>query len=304
MDSRKDRAMISSLYAAFSFGANAGMLLHGADAAAEFLGYSAWELDGTSFAAVILPEDREKLSAKLGCGTDIAELITLKRKDGSAVTVYLRGTEAVSQQDEPEICCIMTEAGALAETVVKLREEAEKCRLKLSEAEDIVNSLTICAEKDPLTQVLNSSTTRRLAEEYLWDGDKNCALMIIDIDNFKQINDRYGHMAGDCVLVNAAKAIRKLFRTKDIVGRIGGDEFLVLMKDVSDKDIIATRCAQILESFKEISCEPIPANSISCSVGGAIYSKQNNSYNLLFAAADKAMYKAKALGKASFRLDE
>ena len=64
---------------------------------------------------------------------------------------------------------------------------------------------------------------------YLKKSKNSCAVIVIDIDDFKVINDRYGHMIGDNVLVCAAQAIRNQFRSQDIVGRIGGDEFLVLM---------------------------------------------------------------------------
>jgi diguanylate cyclase (GGDEF)-like protein len=270
-------------------------------------GYDAEELNGRSFAQLVVPAEREKLAAKfggeLGCGAQLSDILSLQRKDGGVTTVFMRGSIEAVENGSCEFRGVMTEAGELAKAIAVLQDEAEKCRVKLSVAEDIVNSLTICAEKDSLTQVLNASTTRRLAEEYLWDADKDCALIIIDIDDFKKINDRYGHMAGDAALIGAAKAIRKLFRSKDIVGRIGGDEFLVLVKDVSAKDIVETRCSQILESFKEIVCEEIPEGGISCSVGAVLSSKENSSYNKLFSAADKAMYKAKSLGKARFVIE-
>ena len=153
------------------------------------------------------------------------------------------------------------------------------------------------AERDPLTKLLNKTTARNRAEEYLrqfW-GRAECALYIIDLDNFKQINDRFGHLYGDSVLTKVAREIGKLFRPQDIVARIGGDEFMVLMRGTSDRHLIENRCSRLLEGFAtaflEENCD------ISCSIGVAMAPQHGKTYVELFQKADQALYCAKAQGK-------
>lgn len=155
------------------------------------------------------------------------------------------------------------------------------------------------AERDSLTKLFNAHTVRRLTEEYFSSSAEgvNCALLIIDLDNFKQINDRYGHMFGDAVLTQAAQIIRKLFRSQDIVGRIGGDEFLVLMKDVSDRGLINKRCFQLLEAFYDTFRHQLYDFELSCSIGVAFTPAHGTLYCDLFRCADQALYQAKELGK-------
>lgn len=158
------------------------------------------------------------------------------------------------------------------------------------------------AERDALTKLLNKSAGRKQAEEYINNrGDTvNCALMMIDLDNFKQINDHYGHLFGDTVLTQVSRVLKKMFRSQDIIARVGGDEFMVLMRGISDQELLKNRCRQLINvfgnTFRSLSQE-IP---LSCSVGVAIAPKDGQSYYELFQRADQAMYQAKARGKNTF----
>lgn len=100
------------------------------------------------------------------------------------------------------------------------------------------------AEQDSLTKLLNKDAARKQAEEYFarYSAGVGGALLIIDLDDFKQINDQRGHLFGDAVLVKVAQEIRKLFRGQDIVARIGGDEFMVVMRGVTDELLLDQRC--------------------------------------------------------------
>lgn len=155
------------------------------------------------------------------------------------------------------------------------------------------------AEQDPLTRLLNNGTARHQAEEYLnsFPAGAHCALIILDLDNFKQINDHHGHMFGDKVLVNTANEIKKLFRTNDIIARIGGDEFLILMKDVSDYELVKKRCQQLVDSIHSFFNQEISCCNSSCSIGIAFAPIHGISYDHLFQLADHALYDAKKLGK-------
>ena len=151
------------------------------------------------------------------------------------------------------------------------------------------------AEQDSLTKLFNNKTAQEKAAQYLSNisGDLECCLLIIDLDNFKHINDRYGHMLGDTVLTKCARKIKTLFRPDDIVARIGGDEFLVLMKDVSNRELVQDRCSQLIVALRTILRE----QPLSCSIGIAFAPEHGSTYYDLFIAADQALYYAKDLGK-------
>lgn len=175
---------------------------------------------------------------------------------------------------------------------------------KLDEYEGKLVESNERASKDSLTMISNANTTRSLCEKYISGCRNSYALMIIDLDDFKQINDRYGHITGDKTLIAFADIIKNLFRNNDVVGRVGGDEFLVLMKNVEERSIIEKRSSQIVDSFKNIKCGDIPASQLSCSVGVAFVKNNRLSYDDVFCAADKAMYSAKDKGKNRYEVIE
>ena len=153
------------------------------------------------------------------------------------------------------------------------------------------------AEQDSLTKLLNKDAARKQAEEYFsrYAAATGGALLIIDLDDFKQINDRKGHLFGDTVLVKVAQEIRKLFRSQDIVARIGGDEFMVVMRGITDQNLLEQRCNQLVQifttTFRGYNL------TLTCSVGIALAPKHGLSYFELFHHADQALYQAKAKGK-------
>lgn len=160
------------------------------------------------------------------------------------------------------------------------------------------------AEYDSLTQLLNRETANQHTIEYLnsYPNGAHCALMIIDLDNFKQINDSYGHMFGDKVLIKAAEAIKKSFRDRDLVARIGGDEFMVLMKGITNPEIIKKRCTQILTAFHSLLSDEQIVYNFSCSIGVALSPEHAVNYSQLFEFADEAMYQVKKHGKNNYSI--
>lgn len=149
---------------------------------------------------------------------------------------------------------------------------------------------------DSMTGFYNKMITKRLIDEWLLCADHQHihALMLLDIDNFKVLNDEKGHYFGDEVLINFTKEIRKLFRSSDILGRIGGDEFVIFMKDASEYKI-KERAAQICEfSYQDIH--------ISVSIGVAYAFKEGDNFEALYVKADQAMYQVKRTGKNGYRI--
>lgn len=155
------------------------------------------------------------------------------------------------------------------------------------------------AETDLLTDLLNKVSTEKKIQEYL-DGegkDKVCMMCVLDVDNFKKINDTMGHAFGDEVLSSLGKRIRSEFRVTDIVGRIGGDEFIIFLKDLKD-DVIIEREAKRIESFfKDFQVGSYTKYSPTASIGAAIYPRDAHDYESLYKAGDTALYKAKKRGK-------
>lgn len=164
--------------------------------------------------------------------------------------------------------------------------------------------LLLRAEKDALTDLYNKGAAEQLIENAIQDSKKDTlnALMIIDLDNFKEVNDLMGHAQGDQVLVDTAAALNDIFKGGDIVGRIGGDEFVVFMKNlnaISNADILANKVVQNVSFTFDYEERQI---QVTCSVGVAIYPYHGSNYEELFYKADKAVYTAKANGKCGYRI--
>lgn len=164
--------------------------------------------------------------------------------------------------------------------------------------------LTEKAQTDLLTGVLNKMAFQEEAEQTLAGaGDSEiCALYIIDLDDFKHVNDNLGHAMGDQVLTDAAGKLRGIFHSTDLIGRIGGDEFAAFLHCPREKDIDLHRLMQQrAEAIIRELCQEYEANGkkvqVSASVGMAIYPDHGSDYKSLYEHADKALYTAKRGGK-------
>jgi diguanylate cyclase (GGDEF)-like protein len=151
------------------------------------------------------------------------------------------------------------------------------------------------ATSDPLTGVLNRRGFERDAAQRLTDSpdDATGALLFIDLNEFKGINDEFGHEVGDQLLKIAAARLEKSLRSCDIIGRPGGDEFVALVPDV-DSDVadkLARRLTRALEEPYHIGRQKL---ACAASIGLALYPKNANTLTGLLREADQAMYRAKA----------
>ena len=159
------------------------------------------------------------------------------------------------------------------------------------------------AEHDLLTGLYNSVTTATLISEIIGRSapEDRHALFVIDIDNFKKINDSLGHLSGDRLIAQTADQIRALFRDGDVVGRVGGDEFVAFMEHADSAAVL--KKAEILNrAIGSIRLGGKSSAPVSGSVGVALYPCDGKSYDELFRKADTAMYSAKKGGKNSFRV--
>jgi diguanylate cyclase (GGDEF)-like protein/PAS domain S-box-containing protein len=155
------------------------------------------------------------------------------------------------------------------------------------------------AERDGLTKLYNKASVQKLITEYLAGREESSlsAMLILDLDNFKLINDNYGHLYGDSVLEQISAGLRSLFRSNDIVGRIGGDEFLILMKDIPNTELVHSRCRRLLGELHRMLEERCPGLDTSGSVGVVLIPDHGTGYSDLFRRADEALYHSKIKGK-------
>lgn len=154
------------------------------------------------------------------------------------------------------------------------------------------------AQTDALTQTANKIATEMQINEWLKQngGDGLHAFLMLDIDKFKEINDTYGHYNGDELLMQVGMRLKKHFRSDDIVGRIGGDEFVVFMKNVGSREHAVNRVEELLRMIREIRVEETDL-SITSSMGLAFSPEHGKTYLELYKAADAALYQQKARGR-------
>lgn len=153
------------------------------------------------------------------------------------------------------------------------------------------------AERDSLTGLLNSETTRRrIAQQLASLGpDERGALLMIDVDRFKDVNDTHGHLVGDHVLVDVARILRESFRVGDVVGRLGGDEFMVYLNRVKGASVVRAKCETVRRAverhtFADTGCH------VTISTGSAL-SQAGEVFDDLYRRADEALYEAKRDGR-------
>lgn len=154
-------------------------------------------------------------------------------------------------------------------------------------------------ERDTLTGLFNKGATEAHIQTYLSQApaDEYNALLIIDIDDFKSVNDRYGHLYGDRVLAESARRISALFYADDIIGRIGGDEFAVFIKRMRDAASVWKKAAEVCGAFAEEFNFNGIITSVSCSVGTAAAPTDGKTFEELYQKSDIALYEAKRSGK-------
>ena len=160
--------------------------------------------------------------------------------------------------------------------------------------------LTYLAHHDPLTQLANRTAFIQKLEECLSEARRagtRCAVMFLDLDGFKQVNDAHGHEAGDTVLCEISRRIQASVREEDMVARLGGDEFAVLLSQLDDAQV----CARIAQRILDIASMPVllrdeVETSVRASVGIALCPESGQNAENLLRAADAAMYSAKARG--------
>lgn len=159
------------------------------------------------------------------------------------------------------------------------------------------------SSRDPLTKLYNKVTIENIVNKTILDfPNETHAIFIIDVDNFKSINDTFGHIFGDAVLKNIANNVCQICTKNDILARIGGDEFVLFLKNVEDISYIENMAKNICNIFRKTYDIQNREHKISASVGIAIYPKYGNTYTELLEKADIAVYNSKNEGKDQYKI--
>lgn len=205
-----------------------------------------------------------------------------ERKLSDTSTRWIRNeVNFLTDVDTGHLCVVLS-----AKDINEIKLE----QLKLAEA----------AKLDSMTMLLNHETSMEYIKSILTnENDRQHALFMLDIDNFKSLNDTLGHQAGDKFLIEFAKELKNHFRESDIVGRIGGDEFFALMRNVTELDQIKRKAEDILEIIQETAAE-FPQVKLGGSIGISLYPKDGTQLDELYAKSDSALYTAKRNGKNAF----
>ena len=168
----------------------------------------------------------------------------------------------------------------------------------LSRREDNIK-LVKKSQTDLLTGLLNKVSFEERCTEYLdrkMNGAK-CIMFIFDLDDFKNVNDQYGHAAGDKVVKFFGETLKSYFHPDDIIGRIGGDEFMVLVLGEMPEDFPEIRCRSVLHELRTSNIDGIIG--LTCSMGFVVETGKIT-FGEIYAMADKALYKSKENGKAQY----
>ena len=157
------------------------------------------------------------------------------------------------------------------------------------------------AEHDPLTGIYNRGGGSMLIRNHV-DRHESGTFIIIDVDDFKHVNDHYGHQRGDEVLQNVAQALKKSFKETDIVMRMGGDEFIVYAVGMVDYQVVVRRHEQLVEAIHQVMISEEDKKHVTVSIGSVINDGSYPGYESLYQAADKSLYRVKEKGKDGFQI--
>ncbi len=168
---------------------------------------------------------------------------------------------------------------------------------KILQIEDLRKNLTNSAKKDPLTGVWNRKFIEEDIDKYFATKNKG-VFIIFDVDNFKTVNDRYGHIFGDSVLCKFSSILLDKLGPRDVAARLGGDEFAAFLKGDYTDDEISSYCEMILDCVHNEMKDPAESSyEPSVSIGISVAPDDGTDFNSLYHRADKALYYIKQNGK-------
>ena len=156
--------------------------------------------------------------------------------------------------------------------------------------------LMYSSERDPLTGLYNRRNIEEKVEQALKNEDSLSCLIMLDLDGFKEINDKYGHQEGDAVLKKMARILSGAFRADDLIARFGGDEFIVFLDHIPNCECASFRAEEVRRQVYALTLNG-EDRIVSISIGIAFGPRDGNTFELLYKHADEALYMAKGRGK-------
>jgi diguanylate cyclase (GGDEF)-like protein len=239
------------------------------------------------------PEDRaayDEFNLALTQGEDREVVYRLIGLDGVTRWVHDRAVARPRPDGTFEVSGIVSD-------VTERRRLEDQLRLSLAELEEARAEAELRANTDDLTGAYNRRHFAQMASESLASTADRSALLLIDADHFKQINDVYGHAVGDSVLAELARRLRSSITTDDHLARWGGEEFAVLLRDVSSEAELAERAERLRRA---VSATPIEHEGIRITLTtsvGAVLAPEGASLDALVERADACLYTAKFQGR-------
>lgn len=216
------------------------------------------------------------------------------RLDVERCEVDLRRIEGSILHADMVLSITESEDGQSLELSADVRDITERKKAELALAE--------LAHKDVLTGLPNRILFDQLAKQAIVRANRSeckVAILFVDLDGFKKVNDKYGHEVGDQVLIDVAKGINHCLRASDSVSRLGGDEFVILLDEIKDRDEVTPIATKIINTIADQRIASIEESVITASVGIALYPDNAMDIAELISLADKAMYHVKRTGKNS-----
>ena len=248
--------------------------------------YQAFEADIHGYIInCIHPEDRELISKEFqhlpALGDQYEIEYRMRKQDGTYLWVHDIGRRTVSSDGRDAIISVLIDISQQVNTQTHLLQEASN---------------------DPLTGVYNRKGGKeRITHAVQTTSDY--VFFMVDLDNFKQVNDIYGHEQGDRVLCYIAEQMMESFRKSDTVCRLGGDEFAVFVTDCQDVEAIERKVTALIQAYGEMTWSQCPAAQSSLSVGG-VYGHTPRTFAELYQLADQVLYEIKKSQKGQLKLRE
>ncbi|MBC3796929.1 diguanylate cyclase domain-containing protein [Acetobacterium tundrae] len=184
----------------------------------------------------------------------------------------------------------------------ELQEKNVKLRNEIRERQQAEDQIRHFIYYDTLTELYNRKKMLEMLNELLNDGHEKFAILFIDLDHFKQANDNYGHEAGDFILKMVADRLKNIFRSSDIICRIGGDEFIIILRNMKEKSEAEKKAESVLMALSEAFLYKKNKLMISASMGISLFPEHGTDADLLIKKADFAMYEAKREGKNNYKI--
>lgn len=254
------------------------------DMAAKMFGHKEENVKGMTFtqfwesSELVNPEETTKMYMRI-------------KKDKGAFSYNL-----IVPKDAPEEQKSYLMAEARVITLLDGSDIMITCYTDITKSKRLEEKLRVLSEIDALTQIDNRRSGERRCENLIKDGIGGL-YCLVDVNDFKQFNDSYGHQVGDEVLVAVSKAIKETFRSDDIVMRLGGDEFAIYAKNVTDKNLAVSKIEKVFEKLENIKIEPMKQGEVCISLGAVLVTAKDgvigDSLANIYRKADSVMYSCK-----------